>query len=100
MYQNKFLEPTPEQEREAFELEKEIFMPDTIYKQKRTWKKHKIKKSELPKHIIRDPFLWTLFKRVHYEDKNVLIIFVGETGAGKSWSAVNLANKLDITPLG
>lgn len=95
-----FLEPTPEQEKEAFELEQEILKPDSQIKQKRLWSRHKIKKNELPKHIIRDPLLWSLFKRVHYEDKNVLIIFVGETGAGKSWSAVNIANMLDITPLG
>ena len=95
-----FLEPTPEQEKEAFELEQEILKPDSEIKQKRLWSRHKIKKSELPKHIIRDPLLWSLFKRVHYEDKNVLIIFVGETGAGKSWSAVNMANMLDVTPLG
>ena len=95
-----FLEPTPEQEKEAFELEQEILKPDSQIKQKRLWSRHKIKKNELPKHIIRDPLLWSLFKRVHYEDKNVLIIFVGETGAGKSWSAVNIANMLDVTPTG
>lgn len=95
-----FLDPTPEQEKEAFELEQEILKPDSQIKQKRLWSRHKIKKNELPKHIIRDPLLWSLFKRVHYEDKNVLIIFVGETGAGKSWSAVNIANMLDVTPLG
>lgn len=100
MLNHDFLEPTIEQEKEAFELEKELFKPDSNIKQKRLWSRHKIKKSELPLHIIRDPLLWSLFKRVHYEDKNVLIIFVGETGAGKSWSAVNLANMLDITPLG
>lgn len=95
-----FFDPTPEQEKEAFDLENEIFKPNSDFKQRRRWSTHKIRKGELPKHIIRDPLLWNLFKRVHYEDKNVLIIWVGETGAGKSWSAVNMARMLDVTPTG
>lgn len=55
---------------------------------------------QLPSYIKRDPLLLYNFKRVHYQDKNSLIVCVGETGAGKSESMCVLADMLDITPLG
>ncbi len=68
--------------------------------QPRNWNPHTFPRNELPYYIKRDPLLWRIFSRLHYEDKNVLMLIVGETGIGKSCSALSLANKIDITPLG
>lgn len=53
-----------------------------------------------PSYIKKDPFLWNCTKRVHYENKNNLIVWVGETGIGKSETASSAADAMDITPLG
>jgi hypothetical protein len=53
----------------------------------------------LPKYMKRDPFLLNCFKRINYHDENLLIVFVGETGVGKSSSAITLSDMLDITPI-
>jgi hypothetical protein len=35
------------------------------------------------------------YRRMHRENKNVLIVAVGQTGSGKSWSALKLGEELD-----
>ena len=73
---------------------------DTTPKIKRSWDPLKIKKEELPDYIKYDPVLWQFFRRLHYQNKNFICLIVGEPGAGKSLSAIKLAQMLDITPLG
>jgi len=68
--------------------------------QARKWNPHLLPKEQLPEHIKRDPFLWRVFSRLNYEDKNVLMLIVGETGIGKSISGISIAKKIDITPIG
>lgn len=70
------------------------------YLKVKNWSRKAIHKSELPKHIICDPIKWTIFKRLHYQDRNFLGLIVGDTGIGKSSFAYTLANDLDVTPLG
>lgn len=88
----------------SYDLNQQLKLNEQYYgrskKQPRTWHPTGFPKQELPEHIKRDPFLWRIFKRLHYEDKNVLMLVVGETGAGKSDFAINICNKIDITPLG
>jgi len=67
---------------------------------KRNWNPKQIKQDQLPNYLKCDPLLLRIFERLHYEDKNLLCIIVGETGSGKSFSAINIADKIDITPLG
>jgi hypothetical protein len=58
----------------------------------RLWDKNNIPLSQLPPHIIKDPVLWSIFKRLHYEDKNLLGVIVGETGCQPLGSKVLMAN--------
>ena len=67
---------------------------------KRDWNPKGIPKSQLPEYLKRDPVLWRFFARLNYEDKNFLCLVVGDTGTGKSCSAISLARAIDITPLG
>ena len=73
---------------------------DDEEKIKRSWDTHKIPQYQLPDYLKYDPVLWQFFKRLHYSDKNFIAVVVGETGSGKSISAINLARAIDITPLG
>lgn len=73
---------------------------DTTPKIKRRWDPQKIKKDQLPDYIKYDPVLWQFFRRLHYQNKNFICLIVGEPGAGKSLTALQLARMLDITPLG
>jgi len=89
--------------QETVMQEEEILLKDEkirLGNNKRLWSKNKIKPNELPTHIIRDPLLWQIFQRLHYEDKNLLGIIVGETGAGKSCTGITIARLIDVTPLG
>jgi hypothetical protein len=67
---------------------------------KRDWNPKVLHKNELPEYLKRDPVLWRFFARLNYEDKNFLALVVGDTGTGKSCSAISLARAVDITPLG
>jgi hypothetical protein len=66
---------------------------------KRDWNPKQFAQYKLPDYIKNDPVLWQFFKRLHYDDKNFIAVVVGETGSGKSCSAIQLARALDITPL-
>lgn len=66
----------------------------------RSWSPTLIPQYQLPDYIKHDPVLWQFFKRINYDDKNFIAVVVGETGAGKSISAISLARAIDITPLG
>ena len=66
----------------------------------RTWNPRTFPENELPQQILKDPFVYRCFRRLHYENKNVLVITVGDTGAGKSISSASIARLIDITPLG
>lgn len=90
---------------EIEELRKSVKMQEASYAAEnpyniRSWKPSKVRKEELPAHLKRDPFYWQCFKRLHYEDKNLLMLVVGETGVGKSCTAINFGWNIDVTPLG
>lgn len=85
--------------KEMVEIQNQTFNANNPYNI-RSWKQKDVPKNELPAHIKRDPFLWQCFRRLHYEDKNLLMLVIGETGVGKSCSAISLAYSLDVTPLG
>jgi len=70
------------------------------YVPKRGWSPSTFPKEQLPDYLKYDPVLFQFFKRLHYEDKNFIAVVVGETGSGKSVTALNLARAIDITPLG
>jgi ABC-type dipeptide/oligopeptide/nickel transport system ATPase component len=89
-------------ENEAVRKEEELLLKNNyeLLGNRRVWSKSKIKENQLPLHIIKCPFIYQIFHRVHYEDRNLLGIIVGETGAGKSCSAIQIAKMIDVTPLG
>lgn len=81
-------------------IEQQLHYKVASRRNRRLWSTSKVPTKELPTYLKKDPFLWKIFKRLHYEDKNLLMIVVGETGVGKSCTAVDIADKIDITPLG
>lgn len=48
-----------------------------------------------PPHIKNSPTLRYLWRRMHVNNKNVMICVVGDPGNGKSWAALRLAELLD-----
>jgi hypothetical protein len=46
--------------------------------------------------LTNDPFAYSIYERTHFQDKNFLALFVGDTGIGKSLSAVTLSEEIDI----
>jgi len=49
------------------------------------------------KNISKSRVLQRMHNRINRRNKNLLIAFLGETGSGKSWSGLKLAEKLDPT---